>query len=68
MSTKKSTILLTNDNEHWYEELVEQEENGYPIYLEIDKSHANIEYEDAERLIIKINPGSDLSEQILKLR
>jgi hypothetical protein len=68
MSTK-STIFLTNDNEHCYSEGSEPNFKdgkfiGNSIVMELDKSNIDI-HEDKESVIITFkNPSSDIYKQI----
>lgn len=65
MSTK-STIFLTNDNEHCYYEgsLPHHNENGEyigsTIVLEMSKKHTDLVTNDDEDIIVEIKPGNDL--------
>ena len=61
MSTK-STVILTNDNEHIYHECIDDS-----YVLEFSKKNIDIDINDEEDLVISINPGSDLYSQIDKL-
>jgi len=72
MSTK-STLFLTNDNEHCYEECLEQKYDGdkfigYTVYLELDKRNVEIVAEDKEGWLLKIRAGSELSKYLQLLR
>lgn len=68
--SSKSTLFLTEDNEHCYFECNEPhyyKENkfiGYTIYLEMSKKNIEIVCNDDEDLIIKIKPDSELYELI----
>lgn len=73
MSTK-SSIFLTNDNEHCYEEcndrIYDENKNflGYEINLEIDLKHASY-YIDSEHINICLNdPNSEIYKLIMLLR
>lgn len=54
MSTK-STIFLTEDNEHCYEELIDD-----TIIMEFSKDNIKIICDDESDLIIEIKKGSEL--------
>jgi len=58
MSTK-STILLTDDNEHWYFDCMDCPDS---IILEFNKD--NIEFHDDDiSITVEIMPGTDLYKQ-----
>ena len=59
MSTK-STILLTDDNEHWYFDC-----SGVPddIILEFNKDSIEVLMDDSDELIISIKTGTNLYKQ-----
>ena len=63
MSTKTS-ILLTNDHEHWYHdcsEMLSNEPYRDAIVLEFDKKNIRIDVNDEDDLIITlINPDSKI--------
>ena len=61
MSTK-STVILTEDNEHIYHEC---QDDSY--VMEFSKKNIDIDINDDEELVISINPGSDLYQQIDEL-
>lgn len=65
MSTK-STILLSDKNEHWYHDCSDDS-----IILELDiRDPDRVDYwfsNDGEDLCIKIEKGSHLWEEIMKL-
>ena len=75
MSTK-STIILTNDNEHWYTDCSEPlADNPYrdAITLEFSKRNVRVESNDKEDIVITVtNPDSEiykvLSDLANKLR
>lgn len=58
MSTK-STIFLTNDNEHCYIELLDNE-----IVMEFDKKNIDILINDDEELVIAIKNNTELHKLI----
>lgn len=68
MSTK-STILLTNDNEHWYKDSSEILSNGEAsITLEFSKKNIRIDLNDEDDLIITItNPDSEIFKILSKI-
>lgn len=74
MSTK-STLFLTEDNEHCYEDCAmphyEGDDlgkfKGYTIVLEMAKKNIRIIYNDDEDLIIEIDPGSELYNLIRRI-
>ncbi|HAS55337.1 MAG TPA: hypothetical protein DCS42_15020 [Nitrospiraceae bacterium] len=68
MSTR-ATILLTTDNEHWYEELSasyhEETKTEYAVVLEIDRQH---KYEISDEGIrVVIEEDTELYREIMKL-
>jgi len=70
--SSKSTIFLTNDNEHCYidgsDPVFEDGHNkGYPIILEISKKNIDVVSNDEEDLIISIKPGSELYDRLRKM-
>lgn len=76
MSTK-STIILTEDNEHWYndcsEPLTKLTKIGEPykdvITIEFDKNNIRVDLDDEDSLVISItNPNCDLYNIISKLK
>jgi hypothetical protein len=68
MSTKAS-ILLTRENEHWYEDCAEPLNDGNDaITLEFDKSNIRIDCNDKDDLIFTIiNPDCDMYKVIKSL-
>lgn len=72
--SSKSTIILTNDNEHFYEDCSEimTDKNGTrkdAITLEFDKSNIRIDLNDSEDLVITLtNPDSELYRIFEKLK
>lgn len=68
MSTK-ATILLTTDNEHWYEELnaphYEDTKTESAIVLEIDKQHKYGIGDEGIRVVIEEN--TELYKELMKL-
>jgi hypothetical protein len=73
MSTK-STILLTDDNEHWYNDCSEPltgiDEKQYKdvITLEFSKRNIRIDLNDNEDLVISIvNPNCEIYDVLSKL-
>ena len=76
MSTR-STIFLTDDNEHCYDDCSEPHyikvdgENqflGNTITLEMSKRNIKIAHNDEDYLVIEIAPGSELYDIIESLR
>ena len=75
MSTK-SSIILTNDNEHWYNDCSEPlAENPYrdAITLEFSKRNVRVDLNDKEYIVITVtNPDCEiykvLSDLAKKLR
>ena len=73
MSTK-TTLFLTNDNEHFYQEGNEPHSKkgkwiGDTLVLEMSKKNINILINDDEDLVIEItNPESELYNNMLKMR
>ncbi len=76
--SSKSSLFLTNDNEHFYEECNEPHYKqkpynasnfkGYTIVLEMAKKNIDIVCNDDEDLIIELKPGSELYDLMLKMR
>ena len=68
MSTKNS-ILLTEDNEHWYTDCAEPlNENKDAITLEFSKKNIRIDINDDEDLIFTIiNPDCEIYD-VLELK
>jgi hypothetical protein len=62
----KSSIILTADNEHWYEDCGEPLSNDKnAISLEFNKRNIRIDQEDDEALYITItNPDSEIYKAI----
>lgn len=74
MSTK-STIFLTNDNEHCYKETSEPNYDGnnnfigFTIIMEFDKkNNINILEDCFSDLIIEIKPGSEIYNIIKSIK
>jgi hypothetical protein len=72
MSTK-STIILTKDNEHWYEETNEplgspDNHLGYSIKMEFNRDTCSIEFLDSNYFIISINEPCHLQEIIKQMK
>jgi hypothetical protein len=73
MSTK-STILLTDDNEHWYNDCIEPltKVNEMPykdvITMEFSKKNIRIDVNDDTDLVISIvNPNCEIYDVLSKL-
>jgi len=71
MSTK-STIFLTNDNEHCYLEFSQELNNNdeyvtHFIDLEMNKSNIKVIVNDKNDLVIRIFKGSELYDNILSI-
>jgi len=66
--SSKSTIILTNDNEHWYDECNEPiSDNKNAIVMEFDKKNIRIDVNDDDSLVITlINPDSEIYDFIEK--
>ena len=64
MSTR-SSIFLTNDNEHCYYELAENDE---PIYLEMSKQNIEIEINDDNDFVVRIKPNTELYKLISSIK
>ena len=62
MSTK-STVLLTDDNEHWYFDCSSVPDD---IIIEIDKKNITILEDDEDNLIISIKPNTSLYEKVYR--
>lgn len=72
MSTK-STIILSDDNEHWYDDCSQSRYKegkfiGNDITLEIDKSNIVEKDEDCETLYIVIKGDCDLAKRLHRLK
>ena len=73
MSTK-SSLFLTSDNEHWYEETNEPHYNalgefiGYTIVMEFDKTNTKIVMDDNQDIMLEITPSTELYELIKKMK
>ena len=75
--SSKSSLFLTGDNEHCYEEcnephyveFIDQDDKfmGYNIYLEMSKRNIDF-WEDDEDITICVRPGSELYNHILKMK
>lgn len=66
MSTK-SSIILTNDNEHWYSDCSEYTESGeFILTLEFSKENIRIELNDDHDLVISIIKDCELLQTIKK--
>ena len=69
-----STLFLTKDNEHFYQELgypiyKDGKIVGYPLVLEMDKENIKIVSNDDESLVIEItNPDSELYKHLMKMK
>ena len=61
MSTK-STVILTEDNEHIYYEM-----NDMSYVMEFDKKNIDILIDDDVDLVISIKEGSDLHKRLKKI-
>ena len=76
--SSKSTLFLTKDNEHCYEECNSPQFKdtpfeasnfiGYTIVIEISKKNVRIISNDDEDIILEIDPGSELYSLIKKMR
>ena len=73
MSTK-SSLFLTSENEHWYEETNEPHHNalgefiGYTIVMEFDKTNTKIVMDDNQDIMLEITPSTELYELIKKMK
>lgn len=72
MSTK-STIFLTNDNEHCYDDCSQPHKDkdgnwNNTITVEFDKKNIRVIANDQSDLIIEIDPGSELYEIFNSIR
>lgn len=73
MSTK-STLFLTNNNEHFYQEgnkpcYKDGKRIGCTLVLEMSKENINILLNDDKDLVIEItNPESELYKHMIKMR
>jgi len=67
--SSKSTILLTNDNEHWYNDCSEPLTGiKDAITLEFSKKNIRIDLNDNEDLVISIiNPNCEIYDVLSKL-
>jgi hypothetical protein len=67
--SSKGTIILTTDNEHWYDETNERDGDQFRIYIEIDRKNM-VSFEDlaSDGILIGIRGDSELAGYIRKLR
>lgn len=68
MSTKCS-LILTDDDEHWHEDVSEPNYKegkfiGNTIYIEMNKKNIKILQNDDNFLIVEVKAGSQLYESI----
>lgn len=63
MSTK-SSIFLTNDNEHCYVETNSYTDDQMDIFMEFSKKNIEIILNDDEDLVIKIKGGTEIHKII----
>jgi hypothetical protein len=69
MSTK-NTILLTNDNEHWYSDCLEPltvDADRHVITLEFSKRNIRIDLNDDEDLVISIVNPCEIYDVLSKI-
>jgi hypothetical protein len=70
--SSKSTILLNNDNEHWYTDGLEPLTNCEPykdkIVLEFSMENIKVEIDDEYLQVSIINPNCQLYEIISSLK
>lgn len=68
MSTK-NTILLTNDNEHWYSDLepLTVDADRHVITLEFSKRNIRIDLNDDEDLVISIVNPCEIYDVLSKI-
>ena len=66
MSTK-SSIFLTNDNEHWYEEHSECSRGGSDIVIELSKANIKVLLNDSEDLIVQVFAGTEIHNKIKQI-
>jgi len=71
--SSKSSLFLTNDGEHFYEECNDphyegEKFTGFTLILEMCKKNIDIAVNDDKDLIIEIKPGSELYKRILKIK
>lgn len=68
--SSKSSIILTEDNEHWYDECNERDNGHFRVYIEIDNK--NIESMDIlepnDDIVIGIRGDSELAQMIKLMR
>ncbi len=66
----KSTIILTSDNEHWYEDCSEPlTDNKSAITLEFDKKNIRIDLNTNDDLVITItNPNCEIYNLINNIK
>ena len=67
--SSKCTILLTNDNEHWYSDCNEHLAPGKDVItIEFSKSNIRVDLNDNEDLVISIvNPDCEMYNIISRL-
>lgn len=69
--SSKSTIILTNDDEHWYKEGNEYlgSNGSRAIVMEFDKKNIRVDLNDKDSLVITlINPDSEIYKLVRDLK
>lgn len=70
--SSKSTIILTDDNEHWYSdcsEVLQRQNFKDAITLEFNKKNIRIDLNDSDSLVITIiNPNCELYDLLNNLK
>ena len=72
--SSRSTIFLTKDNEHWYEETDNANYDdkgiflGFTLELEFDSLNSHIEYECCDGFTVRVTPGTELYDKIKSMR
>lgn len=63
--SSKSTIILTDDNEHWYSDCNEPNgELGDTVTIHFLKSNIEVICDDEDDLIFTLKPGSHIADII----
>lgn len=70
--SSKSTLILTNDNEHWYFDCNQPvykngQYLGDTLTIEFNKENFKVISNDIDGLIIEIDPGSHLYDILNKI-
>jgi len=67
--SSKSSVFLTSQNEHCYDETFEHDGDEFRLYLEIDKSNIkSFSYDEEDGIIIGIKGDSEIAKNIRRSR